>query len=150
DFKGYSGVVLHSVESADPLYNGITADGVSANVVDDEESNVIVTESGGVSRVTEGATSGGEGWQYDSYTVRLSRAPAAGLDARVNVVVSDLGPDGQARGFKDLEFLLPGKSGNDPADWVPYNLLPALTFTSGDWNVPQTVKFRAVNDGADE
>src|SRR5205085_7076712 len=103
DFKGYSSIILHGVESTDPRYNGITADGLSANVVDDEESNIIVAESNGVSRVTEGATSGGEGWQYDSYTIRLSRAPAAGLDAKVNVVVSDLGPDAQARGFQDLE-----------------------------------------------
>src|SRR5262249_45253197 len=37
DFRGYSSVILHTVQSADPLYSGITVDGVSANVVDDEE-----------------------------------------------------------------------------------------------------------------
>src|SRR5207248_5002073 len=81
DLKGYSAVVEHSVSSTDPLYNGITVDGVSANVVDNEESFFIVTESGGFSRVTEDATSGGEGWQYDTFTVRLSRAPAVGTNA---------------------------------------------------------------------
>src|SRR5262249_48108292 len=144
DFRGYSSVILHTVQSADPLYSGITVDGVSANVVDDEESNIIVTESDGLSRVTEGATSGGEGWQFDSYTVRLSRAPAPFRNATINVVVADLGPEDQSRGFKNLEFLLPGHSGSLAADWVLYNLLPALVFTGANWNIPQTVKFRAI------
>ncbi len=57
DFKGHSGIILHSVEQGDPAWVGITVDGVSANVADDEESFIVVTQSGGVSRVTEGATS---------------------------------------------------------------------------------------------
>ena len=53
DLKGHSGVILHSVESTDPLYDGITVDGISANVADNDESFIVVTESGGISVVTE-------------------------------------------------------------------------------------------------
>src|SRR5829696_5610441 len=34
DFKGHSGVVLHSVESGDAAYHKLKADGISANIAD--------------------------------------------------------------------------------------------------------------------
>ncbi|HXK37121.1 MAG TPA: hypothetical protein VJ553_06080, partial [Candidatus Paceibacterota bacterium] len=51
DLRGYSGVILHEVESADLLYEGITVDSISANVADNEVPFIVVTESGGVSVV---------------------------------------------------------------------------------------------------
>jgi Ca2+-binding RTX toxin-like protein len=138
DFKGHSGVILHSIEAgSDPAYLNKKIDGVSANVADNEEDFIIVTESGGGSRVTEGAAGG------DSYTIRLSRAPDPGAKVLINVLAAGLSPEDLAKGFADLEFW-------DGSTWVAAQLLPALEFTPGNWNLPQTVTFRAVNDSASE
>ncbi|MBI3896328.1 MAG: hypothetical protein HY313_10415 [Acidobacteria bacterium] len=152
DFKGHSGVILHDVESSDTDYDGIAVDGVSANIADNEEDFIIVTESGGVSKVKEGTTSGGEGWEYDTYTVRLSRAPDPGKSVIINLVPAGLPPEDEAKGFQDLEFYDPANLNN----LLPYNpttgkqVLPVLTFTSADWNVAKTIKFKAKSDTASE
>jgi|GEM_PF-6918000 len=146
DLRGYSGVIQHGVTSNDPSYNGIAVDGLSANIEDNNESNIIVTETDGYSRVTRGATSGGQHYQYDSYTLRLSRPPKPGMNATINVVVGDPSPANQAMGAKTLEFWNALTS-----TWVPYNLLPPLIFDSTHpWNVPQTVKYRAALDIAEQ
>jgi Ca2+-binding RTX toxin-like protein len=147
DFKGHSGIILHSIETGDPAYQGLAIDGVSANVADNEEDFIIVTPSGGVSRVTEGATSGGVGWEYDTYTVRLTREPDSGKQVIINIVPAALPPEDEAKGFRDLEFYDPNSLG----DLLPYvngkQLLPVLIFNSGaGWDAPKTIKFRAVND----
>jgi hypothetical protein len=97
DFKGHSGLILHSVESADASYDGLNVEGVSANVADDEENFLIVTPSGGSSRVTEGAISGGDGWQYDTCTVVASHPPIAGTEVLINIVPASLPPEDKAR-----------------------------------------------------
>ena len=71
DLRGYSGLILNSVESVDPAYQNVVVDGVSANVVDNEVGNVILTPIG-LMRVTEGSTA------YAQYTVSLSKAPTSG------------------------------------------------------------------------
>ncbi|MCH5374711.1 MAG: hypothetical protein JJ992_12105, partial [Planctomycetes bacterium] len=45
DFRGHSGIILHSVESSDAAWNSVPVEGVSANVGDNEEDFVIVRES---------------------------------------------------------------------------------------------------------
>ena len=151
DLKGHSGIILHNVESGDATYNGITVDGVSANIADDEESFIIVTPSGGATRVTEGAASGGEGWEYDTYTVRLSRALTSNLaKVYINVVPATAAPEDEAKGYRDLEFYDPA----NPGTLLPYvngrQLLPVIAFDNTNWWKPQTVKFRAVQDAASE
>ena len=80
---------------------------------------ILVYESDGASRVLEGApVAAGSGWGYDTYHVRLSRAPAAFKSVLVKVLPAGLGPEDEAKGFEDLEFLLPNGDENDDADWV--------------------------------
>jgi len=97
----------------------------------------------------EGATSGGVGWEYDTYTVRLTREPDSGKQVIINIVPAALPPEDEAKGFRDLEFYDPNSLG----DLLPYvngkQLLPVLIFNSGaGWDAPKTIKFRAVNDTA--
>ncbi|WP_283806368.1 LEPR-XLL domain-containing protein [Bradyrhizobium sp. cf659] len=150
DLKGHSGIVLHSVESGDLSYAGLAVDGVSANVADNEKDFIVVSESGGVSRVTEGATSGGEGWQYDSYTVRLTRAPDPGTVVKINVVQAALPPEDEAKGYRYLEFYDPANPSNILLDAAGNPIGPVLTFDATNWFTPQTVKFRAAQDVGSE
>ncbi len=83
DLLGHSGIVTHSVESVDPAYQGIPIDGISANVVDNDEPAVAIRVSDGGSRVIEHDGTVGvdfdalaaAGLLMDSYTVVLTRAP---------------------------------------------------------------------------
>src|SRR6266542_970138 len=106
DFKGHSGIILHSIEAgSDPDWIGTPIQGLSANIGDDEEEMALVVESAGFSRVVEDATSGGEGYAYDTYTIRLTKAPTANV--QISIVQAGLSPTDAAMGFMGLEFLDP-------------------------------------------
>ena len=162
DFKGHSGIILHSVESGDPTWAGTPVEGISANVGDNEEAFVIVSESGGSSRVVEGDTSGDIGWTFDGYGIRLTRRPGFGETVTITVVPAGMAPEDEAKGFKDLEFYAPSYNLNDPLGAsLGFNPLtglaiaPTLTFTANDldpnaWNKVQYVRFKAADDAASE
>ena len=87
DLTGHSGLITHSVESSSGLWNGRPIDGIAAEVADDDEPAIVITQSGGDTVVYE---SGGT----DSYTIQLTRAPTT--DVRITVLTAELTPD-QAR-----------------------------------------------------
>ena len=60
------GIVTEAEIGAYRAKFGVPIEGISANVGDNEEDFVIVTESGGLSRVVEGATGTDIGWAYGS------------------------------------------------------------------------------------
>ena len=109
---------------------------------------VVIVESGGSTRLIEGATSG---WgATDSYTVRLTMSPAAGETITVRVralVTSTLNGSGhQADGVEcgtpdgcakvQLAFIAgPGQTLDTHGDL----LLTFTSGTSGNWMTPQTV-----------
>jgi outer membrane protein OmpA-like peptidoglycan-associated protein/Ca2+-binding RTX toxin-like protein len=165
DFRGHSGIILHNVESTDdPAWAGVPVEGISANVGDDEDDFVLVREFGGSTRVLEDATSGGEGWQFDYYGIRLTHAPGIGQVARINVALAGIAPEDEAKLFKDLEFFSP-VADQQEGDYSDLNNLthalgfdsntgaalgPILVFNSNNWNQLQYVKFRAAHDDASE
>jgi Ca2+-binding RTX toxin-like protein len=157
DFRGHSGIILHNVESDDLNWEGIPVEGLSANIGDNEEDFVVVYESDGISRVTEGATSGGMGWVWDGYGVRLTRAPGPGQEVRINVVPAGMSPEDEAKGFKNLEFYAPSTGLNSPLGaslgFDPLTGVanaPTLVFNSGNWDQLQYVRFKAASDEASE
>ncbi|HEX5857107.1 MAG TPA: hypothetical protein VFY91_03265, partial [Microbacterium sp.] len=123
---------------------GIVVAGVNALVHDGDTAGVVITPIGGDIRLVEGAT----GTQFGAqarYTVRLTKAPAAGetVTVRVNAIASftlDIGgPDcGLPNGCRaaQLEFW-------NGSAWVGQL---ALTFTAGNWATAQTVIVRAIDD----
>jgi len=154
DLKGHSGVILNNVESEDSLYDGITVDGISANVADNDEDFIVVTESGGVSAVTEdipALTVGldAEGWDYDTYTVALTRAPEDDETVTISVLAQQPAPEDDAKGYKTIEFWVPNTDTEDPYDGT-WEAAAQLTFNTSNWQTAQTVKFRAVHDDASE
>ena len=88
DLLGHSGIVTNSVESVvtgpvpAQFYDGIKAVGVSANVADNDEPGVVVTQSDGYSLAVERANPT-DAYQtsdatMDTYTIGLTRPPLYG------------------------------------------------------------------------
>ncbi len=147
DLRGYSGIVLDSVENTGTNYDGVKVDGISANVADNDTDHIIVTESGGVSTVTEDmpAASVGVpalGWDYDTYTVVLTRQPQDDEKVSISVQAQQPSPEDAAMGFKTLLFWDPVTSS--------YESSLVLKFDKNDYSTPQEVKFKAEHDDASE
>jgi hypothetical protein len=130
----HSTVIVHSIASGDPKYNGVAVAAVTVNVTDDDVAGVTICESNGSTDLSEsGVTS-------DSYTVVLVSPPAA-------AVVVTITPDGQA----DL--------GGGPATPIPlaftaadWNVAQAVTVTAVDDAVaegPHTATIRHAVSSSD-
>ncbi|MCU1507720.1 MAG: hypothetical protein JWP05_2689, partial [Microbacteriaceae bacterium] len=123
---------------------GVVVAGVNALVHDGDTAGVVITPVGGDIRLVEGAT-GSQFGASAAYTVRLTKAPAAGetVTVRLNAIASftlDIGgPDcGLPNGCHapQLEFW-------NGSAWVGQL---ALTFTAADWSTARTVIVRAIDD----
>jgi Ca2+-binding RTX toxin-like protein/outer membrane protein OmpA-like peptidoglycan-associated protein len=155
DFKGHSGVILHSIEAgSDTAWIGTPIEGLSANIGDDEEEMALVVETSGFSRVREDVASGEDGYS-DSYTIRLTKAPTANV--QISILQAGLSPTDEAMGFTALQFLdglagatLKNSDGEERDPKTGAFITPVLTFTTTDWFTPQTVYFRAAHDNASE
>jgi hypothetical protein len=77
----HSGTIQHSASSSDSRYNGIAVRPVNVSITDNDgttiPANVIITQSGGSTAVTEGGAT-------DSYTVVLSIQPTANVTINLN------------------------------------------------------------------
>lgn len=73
--------IITSVSSSDPFYSVLNPADIALTNVDDDSPNLLITQSGGSTNVTEGGAT-------DSYTVRLTTAPTTD----VQVVIT---PDGE-------------------------------------------------------
>jgi Ca2+-binding RTX toxin-like protein len=147
DLRGYNGIILHNIESPGTEYDGVRVDGIAANVADNEESFIVVTESGGVSTVTEDLTAASVGvtelgWDYDTYAVALTRSPQDDEKLTISVLAQQPAPEDDAKGFKSIEFWNP-----DTSAWVA---TLQLKFDDTNWTMAQTVMFRAISDTASE
>ncbi|MCR9144973.1 MAG: DUF1554 domain-containing protein [bacterium] len=120
----HSGVITHSVASADGDYNGIALANVNTAISDDDVASIVVSESGGSTGAVEGAASS------DAYTVVLTAQPTANVTLTIT-------PDAQV-------------SAN--ASTVPINLnfTSGACPGPGDWCVPQTVNVAARDDAIAE
>lgn len=133
DLLGHSGIITHDVSSGDSGYDGLKAVGVSANVADNDEPAIIITQSDGGSQVVEGGA-------FDTYTVVLARAPRLGTQVKV----SALPPAGlvfvefvEVDGVNVITEILKDDGTPDGVE---------LKFNGGNWFTPQTVRFKAIND----
>ena len=72
-------VVSHAVQSNDAEIDGLVLGVVSVFVQDDDKPGLVITESDGATAVIEGDAAG------DSYSVALTRAPAAGETVTVTL-----------------------------------------------------------------
>ncbi len=81
--------IAHSASSTDTNYNGISIPTVPVQIIDNDVPDLVITQSGGSTIVSEGANS-------DTYTVRLSKQPSGNVqvtllaDDRVTVTPNTL------------------------------------------------------------
>ena len=112
ELEGIGGVVDHLVRSpGDPLYDGLSADGIDVNVADGNAGNVVIDESGGFTSVREnGALNGGDpGVMVDAYAIHLAVAPTANVYVTVSAARA---PQQEADGSLANPSPLPGGRGD--------------------------------------
>lgn len=135
DLLGHSGIITHSIENeGDPTeYDDIKIEGISANVADDDEPAVRITESEGITFVTEGL---GE----DNYTIVLASKPED------DVFIKALAPlqtpteeELKARQFSVYSDHPQARNETDGSGTT-------LRFTPDNWNFAQTVYVDAKGD----
>lgn len=142
DLLGHSGIITHDVTSDDLLYNGMSAEGVSVNVADNDEPGVVITplmENG--NHVIEGILTG-------AYTVVLTRPPLPGEE----VVITAIAPQANQEAFDAGERLLQFISddiGSNVAVSADGNSVQ-ITFDSTNWNIATQVSYAAIEDGVTE
>jgi Ca2+-binding RTX toxin-like protein len=125
DLLGHSGIISHTVVSEDPVYHGMRVEGISANIADNDEPGIVITQSDGHSVVNS------TGLTQDAYTVVLTRPPAPGE----SVVVTALAPTKESE-----NALIQFETHDGLKDSIQ------LVFDSTNWNVAQTVSFIANNE----
>lgn len=134
DLRGHSGIISHSLISNDARWNGLKADEISANVADNDEPGIVVTETGGRTTVVDGVLK-------DSYSIVLTRAPLPGSEVTVTVSMSKR-PIKLEDGTRVLrDFVQFGKS-KDGA----FTETVELVFTADNWSVAQDVWVEAKGD----
>lgn len=119
----HRGLVGFRLESTDTYYNGTAVPPVLVQVTDNDSPGISVVESGGTTANTEGSTT------TDSFTVVLTRQPAANVDVFVDGGV-------QSRISK--------------TSTVGTGTTATLNFTPANWATAQTVWTLAVDDTAAE
>ena len=112
-------------DNDDPNMSGLVGR-INVTIVDNDVADVLIDIDDGVEVNEEGPTS-------DSYTVVLAFAPMADVEVT-------LGGDGSDPGDPNLPALLTEITVNGKAR-------ETLTFTSDNWDTPQTVTVAAVDDG---
>ncbi|MBW2291415.1 MAG: hypothetical protein JRG94_03790, partial [Deltaproteobacteria bacterium] len=137
DLLGHSGLILHDVESNDPVYQGpegvgIDTNGISANIADADEPGIVISQSNGFTRIAEGGF-------IDWYTIVLTRRPEQ--DVFVKALSPEMSPEEEGRREENFRVT---SDGVDEADGGGTTLI----FTSENWNIPQTVTIEAIDDTA--
>ena len=138
DLLGHSGIIVHYVTSGDPNYDGAKVVGISANVADNDEPAVVVTESDGYSRVVAmpvGVSFAPDWWDkggVDWYQVCLTSAPMPGQVVTITVVP----PDGIVLlEGSDKNSLHEARTTSGTAKGLE------IPFSAGDWWIPKPIYF---------
>ncbi len=133
DLLGHNGLIEHFVTSVESFWNGIAVDGLAADIADDDEPAIVLSESLGNTIVYErGATS-------DSYTIKLTRAPST------DVVITVSGP--APTPYTELIRSFAVELSLDGITWAPS---VDVVFTPADWSSPKIVHVRAIDDLSSE
>jgi Ca2+-binding RTX toxin-like protein len=134
-------VLQHTVaQGADPndggAYDGAKVASLKVTVVDNDSAGVLVTQTGGSTRVAEGATLVNGTTNVDSYDVVLTRRPTG----VVRIILGEEGGDELLAKTDEMDARAPLSGGQ-----------VVLTFDQDSWDIPQTVQlWSAGPDGVRE
>ena len=125
---GNDSITFTTVSTNSANYNGLVTTAVPVGVVDNDDSyGVLIAQSGGTTEVAETANNTAGQAGIDTYTIQLTKAPTA------NVNISIAG--------NQLQVNTTGTT---------FATSATRSFTSTNWNVPQTVVVRGNNDTTSE
>ncbi len=110
--------IAHSAASADSDYHGVSKS-LPVTVTDNDTPSIVLSQTGVLS-VNEGGS--------DSYTVKLSHRPDAGVTVTITSSATD-----------DVEI-------DGPDSGLNYSNEETLRFSTGNWNDTQTVRVRGLTD----
>ena len=117
--------IIHPASSTDPNYNASSAGNVTVTVVDDDVASVTVSPTSlALTELGDSST------LEKTYTVVLATDPTADVTITVtngDSTAAEVDTNSGVTGNQDTLTFTPGSSGN--------------------WNIPQTVTVRALNDG---
>ncbi len=119
----HHGIIKHSVESEDEVYDGIGTDDVTVDITDNDAASVIVRP------LTVNVAEGGA---TDTYQICLATEPTG-------IVTISISPDSQVTVEPTILHFFPGS-----------DEVTALTIEGIAWNEPQTVTVTAVDDAVVE
>jgi len=138
DLIGRSGVINHKVESQDPSYDHIGADGIDLNVADAEahDQSVVIVESAGDTVVSE------DGRLTDTYNILLPAPPPNPLKNVYLTVSAARSSSTDEEGGGDS--ILVSSDGDN------FSRAVVLTFDASNWNMSQTIHVQAIQDSAEE
>src|SRR5262249_31729835 len=122
-------------------YDALAVPAVPVHVSDDDAPGVLVRATDGSTDVIESTGQDGAPW-VDAYDVVLTRAPEAGQTVTVRVApqATRTSRGGTSFSAVQVEVSAGAASSSDPS----HPLL--LVFDASNWNVPQRVTVRAVDD----
>lgn len=110
-------ITTNNSTSSDASYNNVNPSDVTVTVTDNDTAGISGAQIGGSINVTEGGASG-------SYPIALSTQPTGGVQVTVTA----------------------GTQTQVSTDGTTFSNSIVLTFTNGNWNTPQTVYVKVIDD----
>ena len=119
-------------------YDNIAIPSVQVKVIDDDAAGLVIDQVKSQLIVSEGGAVGlGEGYA-NSYTLSLSRQPSGTVHVDLTALKDDAGHDQVETWLKSLD---PG------SNTYVYTKVTSVTFDASNWNTPQEIEIRAIDDG---
>jgi len=116
----HDAMIMHTAVSADPNYDNISIDSVTAHITDNDSAGIVISESGGFTAFTEGGS--------DSYQIVLTSQPST------SVAVSVYAPSSVTFNPSDLIF--------DTTNW---DIPQEITISAADDSISQGSRDAAVS-----
>ena len=139
------GLVKVSYSWLNPGYDGYEVEPVVADIADNDYPGVLIRESDGSTDVIEGGGLFHPAPWTDEYTVVLTQQPTDDIKITITPEITKTTRAPLIRN----DLVQVGVWGTDPAaqNDIFSGSFTRLTFTPGNWNVPQTVRVIPLNDG---
>ncbi|MHC4618339.1 MAG: hypothetical protein ACYTEQ_11370 [Planctomycetota bacterium] len=148
--EGRSGFINHSLESDDPAYNGIFAEGIQLNVADEETGTVMVHDSGEMVVVEDDNDGIKQIDEEDFYTIKMAIAPPAEWTvAYITVSAAQAAFKDEQNGGKALEVSIDGIN-FAPALVLTFDSAVGGTIDPTAWAREQEIFVRGTFDEAEE
>ncbi|MGY8732466.1 MAG: beta strand repeat-containing protein [Pirellulales bacterium] len=134
DMRGHTGIINHTISTADENFSNLALSGISANVGDADSPGIMILETGTGTSVAESNNLGLQ--SIDAYDVILTMAPIENIT--ITITPDPPEEDAFTAGARGIEVRKQGTT--------TFSDTLQLTFTPANWNISQTVEIQAQAD----